>query len=152
MKVLEYYRASSLEDAYQKLQEDSKNVILAGGLWIKKMGQSINTLIDLSTLGLNQISETEEEVVVGALTTQRDFENSEIVKSLFDAGAVSTSVRRFQPRRASASMSCLKRCCSRPRCSTSRPTPTVRQQVPSSSRHSTRAAAMSLPSSSATVR
>lgn len=91
MKVNEYYRASSLEDAYQKLQENSKNAILAGGLWIKKIGQDYNALIDISTLGLNQISETEEEVVVGALTTQRDFENSEIVKSLFnDAIAFST--------------------------------------------------------------
>ena len=92
MKVNEYYRASSLEDAYQKLQENSKNVILAGGLWIKKIGQDYNALIDMSTLGLNQISETKEEVVVGALTTQRDFENSEIVKSLFD-GAVAFSAR-----------------------------------------------------------
>ena len=91
MKVNEYYRASSLEDAYQKLQEDPKNVILAGGLWIKKMGQSYNALIDLSTLGLNKISETEEEVVVGSMTTQRDFENSEIIRNLFnDAIAFST--------------------------------------------------------------
>lgn len=91
MKFNEYYRASSLEDAYQKLQENPKNAILAGGLWIKKIGQDYNALIDISTLGLNQISENEEEVVVGALTTQRDFENSEIVKSLFnDAIAFST--------------------------------------------------------------
>ena len=92
MKVNEYYRASSLEDAYQKLQEDSKNVILAGGLWIKKMGQSYNALIDLSTLGLNKISETSEEVIVGSLTTQRDFENSPIIKSLFN-DAISFSTR-----------------------------------------------------------
>ena len=91
MKVNEYYRASSLEVAYQKLQEDPKNVILAGGLWIKKMGQSYNTLIDLSTLGLNKISETNDEVIVGSMTTQRDFENSEIIKSLFnDSIAFST--------------------------------------------------------------
>ena len=57
MKVNEYYRPSSLEDAYHKLQEDPKNTLLAGGLWIKKMGLSVNCLIDLSTLGLNKISE-----------------------------------------------------------------------------------------------
>ena len=91
MKVNEYYRASSLKDAYQKLQEDPRNAILAGGLWIKKMGQSYNALIDLSTLGLNQISECKDEVVVGALTTQRDFENSKAIKSLYgDAIAFST--------------------------------------------------------------
>ena len=84
MKVNEYYRASSLEDAYRKLQEDPKNAILAGGLWIKKMGQSYNALIDLSTLGLNKISENEKEVAVGSLATQRDFENSEVVRKLFN--------------------------------------------------------------------
>ena len=91
MKVNEYYRASSLEDAYQKLQENPKNAILAGGLWIKKIGQDYNALIDMSTLGLNQISENEEEVIVGAFVTQRDFENSEIIRNLFnDAIAFST--------------------------------------------------------------
>lgn len=92
MKVNEYYRASSLEDAYQKLQEDPKNVILAGGLWIKKMGQNYNALIDISTLGLNKISESKDEVIVGSMVTQRDFENSEIIKSLYD-GAIAFAVR-----------------------------------------------------------
>ena len=92
MKIKEYYRAYSLEDAYQKLQEDAKNVILAGGLWIKKTNQDLNTLIDISTLGLNQISENKDEVVVGAMTTQRDFENSPIIKKLFN-GAIAFSVR-----------------------------------------------------------
>ena len=92
MRANDYYRASSLEDAYQKLQEDPKNVLLAGGLWIKKIGQSHNTLIDLSTLGLNQISETKEEVVVGSMVTERDFENSPIINDLY-GGAIAFAVR-----------------------------------------------------------
>lgn len=84
MKIVEYYRASSLEDAYLKLQEDPKNALLAGGLWLKKIDGSINTLIDLSTLGLNQISETKDSVTVGALVTQRDFENSPVIQKLFN--------------------------------------------------------------------
>lgn len=92
MKVDEYYRASSLKDAYQKLQESPKNVILAGGLWIKKMGQSYETLIDISTLGLNKISESKDEVIVGSMVTQRDFENSELIKSLY-SGAIAFSTR-----------------------------------------------------------
>ncbi len=92
MKVNEYYRASSLEDAYRKLQEDPKNVILAGGLWIKKIGQSVNALIDLSTLGLNKISENEKEVVVGSLVTQREFENSKVINSLY-GGAIAFATR-----------------------------------------------------------
>lgn len=92
MRVNEYYRASSLEDAYQKLQASPKNAILAGGLWMKKMGQSYDSLIDLSKLGLDKISETKDEVVVGSMVTQRDFENSKIVSFLF-AGAPAFAVR-----------------------------------------------------------
>lgn len=84
MKVNEYYRASSLEDAYRKLQEDPRNVILAGGLWIKKMGLGANALIDLSTLGLDKISESKDEVTVGSMVTQRDFENSPIIRNLYN--------------------------------------------------------------------
>lgn len=92
MKVNEYYRASSLEDAYRKLQENPKNLILAGGLWIKKIGQDLNCLIDLSTLGLDKISETKDEVIVGSLVTQRDFEKSPIINSLF-SGAMAFATR-----------------------------------------------------------
>ena len=92
MKVNEYYRASSLEDAYQKLQASPKNAIVAGGLWMKKMGQSYDSLIDLSKLGLDKISETKDEVVVGSVVTQRDFEDSKIVSFLF-AGAPAFAVR-----------------------------------------------------------
>jgi len=92
MKVNEYYRASSLEDAYQKLQSSPKNAILAGGLWMKKMGQSYDTIIDLSKLGLDKIEDKKDEVVVGSMVTQRDFENSKIVSFLF-AGALAFAVR-----------------------------------------------------------
>lgn len=92
MRVNEYYRASSLEDAYQKLQVSPKNAIVAGGLWMKKMGQSYDSLIDLSKLGLDKISETKDEVIVGSMVTQRDFEDSKIVSFLF-AGAPAFAVR-----------------------------------------------------------
>ena len=92
MKVNEYYRASSLEDAYQKLQASPKNAIVAGGLWMKKMGQSYDSLIDLSKLSLDKISETKDEIIVGSMVTQRDFEDSKIVSFLF-AGAPAFAVR-----------------------------------------------------------
>ena len=92
MKVNEYYRASSLEDAYHKLQEDPKNVILAGGFWLKKIGQSYNALIDISSLGLDKIEDKKEEVVVGSMVSQREFEKSPVVKSLY-GDAIAFSVR-----------------------------------------------------------
>lgn len=92
MKVNEYYRASSIEEAYSKLQEDPKNMLIAGGLWIKKVNQDHNALVDVSTLGLNKISETASEVEVGALVTLREFENSPIINSLF-SGAIAFAIR-----------------------------------------------------------
>ncbi len=92
MKVLEYYRASSLEDAYKKLTSSPKNVILGGGLWLKKLGQSYDALIDLSKLGLDKIEDKKDEVVVGSMVTQRDFENSPVIKTLY-GGAIAFSVR-----------------------------------------------------------
>ncbi len=94
MKVNEYYRASSLEDAYSKLQQSPKNVLLGGGLWLKKTAQSYDALIDLSCCELDKISETKEEVIVGSMVTQRDFENSPVVKSLF-SDALAYSVREI---------------------------------------------------------
>ena len=92
MKVNEYYRASSLEDAYQKLQQSPKNAILAGGLWLKKLGQGYDTLIDLSNLSLDKIIDNKDELVVGSMVSQRDFENSPAVNFLY-AGALAFAVR-----------------------------------------------------------
>jgi len=92
MKVNEYYRASTLADAYSKLNESINNSIIGGGLWMKKTGLTYNALIDLSALGLNKIEDKGDEVVVGALVTLRDFESSELIKSLY-SGAIAFAVR-----------------------------------------------------------
>ena len=92
MKVNEYYRASSLEDAYQKLQLSPKNALIAGGLWMKKMGQTYDSLVDISALKLDYIKEEKDEVVVGSMTTQRDFENSPIIQKIFN-GSIAFAVR-----------------------------------------------------------
>ncbi len=84
MKIQQYYRPTSVEDAYQKLVENPKNVLLAGGFWLKKMNQNCETIIDLSPLKLNQIHENKDYVVVGSMVSQRDFENSKIIQNLFN--------------------------------------------------------------------
>ena len=82
-----YYQPKSLEDAYRKLKENEKNALIAGGLWMKKMDGSYDTLIDLSSLGLDKISEDKDYVRVGAMVSLRDFEVSPLVKSLNDGVA-----------------------------------------------------------------
>lgn len=94
MRVTNYYRASSIEDAYEKLKESSNNAIIAGGLWMKKVGGSFDTLIDLSNLGLNKIEVEKNYIKVGAMVSQREFETSPLINSLL-GGTVAFSTREI---------------------------------------------------------
>ena len=92
LRANEYYRANSLEDAYNKLNENPKNAIIAGGLWMKKTGLQYETLIDLSNLQLSEIKEDDSFIYVGSMVSLRDFENSPIVNKLFN-GVTAFGVR-----------------------------------------------------------
>lgn len=92
LRALNYYRATSLEDAYKKLNENPKNAIIGGGLWMKKMGMSYDTLIDISSLGLDQIKEDKDSIHVGAMVSLRDYEKNPAINALFD-GKVAFSAR-----------------------------------------------------------
>lgn len=94
MRAKNYYKAISLEDAYSKLKENPKNAILAGGLWMKKLGGEYDTLIDLSSLGLDKIEDDGKVVRVGAMVSQREFEASPIINSLLN-GSVAFSTREI---------------------------------------------------------
>ncbi len=83
MKVNNYVRVKSLEEAYTLLNANPLNKILGGGLWLKKGNASIDTLIDLSLLGLDKIEEEDNYLKVGALVSQRQFETSPLIKEVF---------------------------------------------------------------------
>ncbi len=91
MEVNHYQKAKSLEEAYQLLNENSRNSILGGGTWLKQASSSHETLIDLCDLGLNQIIETKDTIEVGALVTLHDLESNEAIKAL-GQGFVSNSI------------------------------------------------------------
>jgi CO/xanthine dehydrogenase FAD-binding subunit len=82
MEIKNYHQATTLLDAYETLNKDPKNVIIGGGLWLKHANQNVNTLIDLSQLGLNQITEEKDDIVVGAMVTIRDFETNPLIHQL----------------------------------------------------------------------
>ena len=56
LKIKEYVRAESLEQAYE-LNRKKTNRIIGGMLWMKMSDARIQTAIDLSALGLDQIEE-----------------------------------------------------------------------------------------------
>lgn len=71
--IKEYVRAQSLQDAYERNQKRG-SCILGGMLWLKLCGHGASTAIDLSSLGLDTIEETESEFSIGAMTTLRQLE------------------------------------------------------------------------------
>lgn len=79
MKAKSFLRASSLEEAYKLVKESPRNKIVAGGLWLKKGNADIDTLIDLSLLGLDKIEDKKDYVEVGAMVSQRELEKSPLV-------------------------------------------------------------------------
>lgn len=68
-----YVKAESLEEAYT-LNQSLKNKIIGGMLWLRLGTQTLNTVIDISGLGLNKIEETDDEFKIGAMVTLRELE------------------------------------------------------------------------------
>lgn len=73
MNMKNYVRAQSLEEAYQ-LNQNRRNRIIGGMLWLKMSKATVNTAIDLCDLGLDQIEETADAFSIGAMVSLRALE------------------------------------------------------------------------------
>lgn len=71
--IQNYVRAQSLDEAWQ-LNQNKRNRILGGMLWLRLGSGAVNTAIDLCDLGLDTIEETSEQFSIGAMVTLRDLE------------------------------------------------------------------------------
>ena len=91
MTIKEYVRVKSLEEAWQ-LNQNKKNRILGGMLWMRLSNTMINTAIDLSELGLDSIEENEQEFSIGAMVSLRDLEVHEGLNRYTD-NAVKNAVK-----------------------------------------------------------
>ena len=89
--IQKYVRAQSLEEAWQ-LNQNKRNRILGGMLWLRLGKGSVNTAIDLCDLGLDTIEETEEAFCIGAMVTLRDIEMHEGLNS-YTNGTVRNAVK-----------------------------------------------------------
>ena len=90
IRIQNYVRAESLDEAY-RLNQNKRSRILGGMLWLKMSNISVNTAIDLSLLGLDQIEETEEEFSIGAMVTLRQLELHESLNA-YANGVVAKAV------------------------------------------------------------
>lgn len=73
LSIKQYVRPATLEEAYALCQK-KRNVVLGGMLWLKMEKLQVDTAIDLSDLGLDQIKEDEKEFRIGAMVSLRELE------------------------------------------------------------------------------
>ena len=71
--IQNYIRVKSLEEAYQ-LNQKKGSCIIGGMLWTKMQNRTILTAIDLCDLKLDQIEETENEIIIGSMVSLRQLE------------------------------------------------------------------------------
>ena len=89
--IQKYVRAQSLEEAWQ-LNQNKRNRILGGMLWLRLGKGTVGTAIDLCDLGLDTIEETAEQFSIGAMATLRDIEMHAGLNA-YTSGAVANAVK-----------------------------------------------------------
>ena len=77
------FLASSIEEAYSELLKNKKNIILGGTSYLRMGNVAWNTAIDISNLNLNQITDREEFISIGAMVSFRDLETNTLLKDYF---------------------------------------------------------------------
>lgn len=92
--MTERLQPATLEEAYQTLIAKRSNTLLGGCAYLKMGAKRIGVGIDLSKLDLQYIREKGDYIEIGAMTTFRDIETSEILQRSF-GGALSASVRNI---------------------------------------------------------
>ncbi len=87
----QYLLAQSLEEAYQANQKRSAAVV-GGMCWMKMGRRQLQTVIDLSALGLDEITPTASGFAIGAMVTLRQLETHPGLEKAF-GGAFAQAVR-----------------------------------------------------------
>lgn len=91
LRIKEYVKAASLEEAYE-LNQKRSNRVLGGMLWMRMSNAQVQTAIDLSGLGLDTVEETDTEFIIGAMVTLRELELHKALNDFFE-GAIRDAVR-----------------------------------------------------------
>lgn len=93
LKFKEYACPETLEEAYGLVQK-KRNIVLGGMLWLKLQDRTVGTVIDLQKLGLDTITEDEENYYIGSYVTLRDLEIHEGLNT-YTKGAIAHAVEHI---------------------------------------------------------
>lgn len=91
LTIRNYVKAQSLKEAYE-LNQKRANRVLGGMMWMKMSSGSVATAIDLSGLGLDTITENDEEFSIGCMVTLRQLELHPGLNA-YTGGAMKESLR-----------------------------------------------------------
>ncbi|MDV3426342.1 MAG: FAD binding domain-containing protein [Bacillota bacterium] len=83
MKINNYYIPDSIEEAYKIIEKDNATII-GGGAFLHLGKRNINSAVDIGKLGLDYITENEENIEIGAAVTLREIEISNLLNKYFD--------------------------------------------------------------------
>lgn len=83
MQIREYARPATLDEAYALLTKGRNNRILGGCTFLKRTNLKIGTAIDLVDCGLSYIREGEDAIAIGAYTSLREIETSQVLAREF---------------------------------------------------------------------
>jgi len=86
-----YHLATSVDDAYEVLLKNRNNAVLGGTAYLRMGNRNLATAVDLSALNLDYIREEKDYIEIGAMTTFRSIETSELLLNNF-GGVVARSV------------------------------------------------------------
>ena len=93
LKIKSYVKVNSLAEAYE-LNQKKTSCVLGGMIWLKMSSRSVGTAIDLSGLGLDTITENDDEFIIGCMTSLRSLELHEALNA-YTQGAVRESLRHI---------------------------------------------------------
>lgn len=83
IKLDNYVKAESIDEAYHILQDNKDNYLLGGGIYLNLLPKKVNTLINIDDLGLSYIEDKEDTIEIGALTTFRELETSKVLEKYY---------------------------------------------------------------------
>ncbi len=89
MKILNYSKPTSVEEAYELLQADG--TVIGGGAWLKLLPKTIQQAVDLSNLKLDTISEADDEIHIGSMVTLREMESNPLISDYL-GGLLKTAI------------------------------------------------------------
>jgi probable selenate reductase FAD-binding subunit len=92
LNIDKFISPSDLTEAYQILQSCQDAVLLGGCGYLRLADRKIGTAIDLASLGLDYIHESDDYISIGAMTSLRTIETDPLSRSL-GAGVLTAAVK-----------------------------------------------------------